>query len=360
MIDNSVVVEKVNGKPVVSEIESDISGFFIGEGAGECMPPNSNTGALFTNGLTSLIDWVSFTVKVPLENIYSLLKLPAEDFVEMKRGLNGYLGHLKRGSISILFNGQVEGMGVHVFMTGEGCREYENKHGNRWKELFLDVFGLGGHFTRLDSAIDDFKGYFKIEEIAEKVKRRELTSLFKKAGVQVSYDLADMEGKKGNNGMTVYFGSKSSMIKVRMYEKSKQMGVGYFWNRVEVETHDERANLFVQEIVESDDLGKLTAGVLKRYLNFIEPSNDSNKSRCDISEWWNKFLGDVEKVKLTVKKITRTLTQVTMWVERQVSPSLALMKEKMGSAFTSYMQYLLFDGKDRWNQKHYALLAAEV
>jgi phage replication initiation protein len=305
-----------------------------------------------------LIDWVSFTVKVPLENIYSLLKLPAEDFVEMKRGLNGYLGHLRRGSITILYNGQVEGMGVHVFMSGEGCREYEHQHGNRWKVLFLDVFSLGGHFTRLDSAIDDYEGYFKIEEIAEKVKRRELRSLFKKASLQVGFDLADMEGNKGNNGMTVYFGSNSSMIKVRMYEKSKQQRVSYFWNRVEVETHDERANLFAQEIVGSDDLGKLTAGVLKRYLNFVEPSNDSNKSRWDVSEWWNKFLGDVEKVKLSVKKIQRTLAEVTMWVERQVSPSLALMKEKMGRAFTSYMQYLLFDGKDRWNPKHYALLAA--
>lgn len=357
MINNSVVIEEVKGKPFVSDGESGASGFFVGGEVELSMPPNSNTGALSTSGLSALIDWVSFTVLVPLESIYSLLRLPADDFVEMRRGLNGYLGHLKRGSISILFNGQVEGMGVHVFMSGAGCREYEFVHGDRWKELFSEVFKLGGHFTRLDSALDDYKGYFKIEDIAEKVKKREVRSLFKKADVRVSYGLADDEG---SSGMTVYFGSNSSMIKVRMYEKNKQQNVNYFWNRIEVETRDERANLLAQEVVKTDNLGQLIAGVLRRYLNFIEPSNDSNKSRWDISNWWDIFLGDAEKVKLSVKKIQRTLSEVTMWIERQVSPSLALMKEKMGRAFSSYMQYLLFDGKDRWNPKHYALLHASI
>ena len=357
MINNSLVLEEVNNKPLVSDSESGSSGFFVVEEVRKSMPPNSNTGARGTEGLKALIDWVSFTVNIPLESIYSLLKLPVDDFVEMKRGLNGYLGHLKRGSISVLFNGQVEGMGVHVFMTGEGCREYETQHGNRWKELFTEVFSLGGHFTRMDSALDDFKGYFKIEDISEKVKKREVKSLFKKADVRVSYGLSELDG---NNGMTVYFGSNSSMIKCRMYEKSKQMGVDYFWNRVEVETRDERANLFAQEVIKSDNLGCLVAGVLKRYLNFIEPSNDSNKSRWDVSGWWENFLGDVEKVKLTVKNAQRTLSEITMWVERQVSPSLALMKEKMGRAFSSYMQYLLYDGKDRWSPKHYALLATGI
>ena len=117
MINNTVVIEEVNEKPFVSDIGSGASGFFVGGDDGKSMPPNSNTGARNTEGLEALIDWVSFTVDIPLESIYSLLKLSSDDFVEMKRGLNGYLGHLKRGSISVLFNGQVEGMGVHKDMN---------------------------------------------------------------------------------------------------------------------------------------------------------------------------------------------------------------------------------------------------
>lgn len=366
MKNNTFLSKNVNEIPFESEVVLDSNGFFVpgeaviegmfaSEDALRSMPPNSNTGAIGTNGLNTLIDWVSFTLKEPLESVFQLLKIPGSEFVKMKRGLNGYLGHVKRGSISVLYDGQCDNMGVHVMMTGMGCREYENIHGNIWQELFQKVLNKGGHFTRLDTAIDDYKGYFKIDDIAEKVRKREVKSIFRKADVRVSYGLNELEG---NNGMTVYFGSNSSMIKVRMYEKSKQMGVDYFWNRVEVETRDERAHELAKEIVKTDDLGKLVAGVLKRYLNFCEPSNDSNKSRWDISEWWDIYLGDVEKVKLTVKKVQRTLSQVTAWVERQVSPSLALMKEKMGKHFHSYVQYLVYSGKERWTPKHLALLNA--
>lgn len=271
----------------------------------------------------------------------------------MKKGLNGYLVYLRRGDIAILSDGQVEGMGTHVFMTGEGCRQYEYKHGNRWKKLFQDVFGMGGHFTRLDTAVDDYKGYFKIEEIAEKVKKQEVKTLFKKACAMASYKFDEFEG---SCRMTVYFGSNTSMIKIRMYDKAKQMSVDYFWNRTEVESRDERANLLALEVIKADDLDRLVAGVLRRYVNFIEPSGDSNKSRWDVSDWWDKYSGNVEKVKLTIKKVQKTLNQVAQWVEKQVAPSLAMIKEKYGRGFTSFMQYLLLDGKERWNQNHYAIL----
>jgi len=360
VINNIVVEEKVNGKPFESDRESGASGFVVsGESdlRQESMPPNSNTGAKGTIGLTALIDWVSVTVPVELDRVYSLLRLPSDEFVQMKRGLNGYLGHLKRGNITILYNGQVEGMGIHVFMTGEGCREYEFKHGNRWKELFTEVFSLGGHFTRLDAAIDDYTGYFKIEDVAEKVKQRHIKSIFKKASERAEYKLDD---SVGNNGMSVYFGSNSSRIKIRMYDKAKQQRVDYIWNRTEVEARDERATLLAQEVIKTDSLGRLVAGVLKRYLNFIEPCGDSNKSRWDVSDWWNNYLGNVEKIKLTIKKVQKTMAEVTSWIERQVAPSLALVKEKFGRSFTSYMQYLLFEGKDRWTPHHHAILQGSM
>ncbi len=362
MINNIVVEEKVNINPFVSENGSGASGFFVsGESVGHegIMPPCSNTGAKPTKLLSALIDWVSFTVPisfVDISKVYSLLGLDAVDFVRMKKGLNGYLVYLRRGDIVILSDGQVEGMGTHVFMTGEGCRQYEFKHGDRWKELFRDVFLLGGHFTRVDVAIDDYKGFFTIEQVAEKVKRDELRTLFKQASSMSSYRLGECNGGAGT---TVYFGSNTSRIKIRMYDKSKQMLVDYTWNRIEIEARDERANLLVQEIINTSNLGVLVAGVLKRYVNFIEPcSGDSNRSRWDVSKWWDDFLGDVEKVKLTVKKAQKTLNEVVAWVEKQVAPSLALIKEKYGRAFTSFMQYVLFDGKERWTPNHLAILQA--
>src|SRR3990167_11011686 len=96
---------------------------FASEDALRSKPPHSNTGAIGTNGLNTLIDWVSFTLKEPLESVFAMLKVPVNEFVEMKRGLNGYLGHVKRGAISVLYNGQCDNMGVHVMMTGMGRSE---------------------------------------------------------------------------------------------------------------------------------------------------------------------------------------------------------------------------------------------
>ena len=184
-----------------------------------------------------------------------------------------------------------------------------------------------------------------------------MKSAFRKAAVQVSYGLSEFEG---NNGMTVYFGSKSSIIKVRMYDKAKQQGVDYFWNRIEVECREERANLLCKEILKTDNFGQLLAGVLKSYINFIEHCGDSNRSRWDITNWGDDFLGDVNKVRLSIKKIQKTLTEVVSWVERQVAPSLALIKEKMGRSFSSFMLYMLIEGKERWNPKHHAIYQASM
>jgi len=363
LINNIFVEEEVNINPFVSGSESGASGFFVSSDSVESqvkMPPCSNTGATSTRGLSALIDWVSFTVPIPFDGIshvYNLLGLDGLDFVRMKKGLNGYLVYLRRGDIVILSDGQVDGMGTHVFMSGEGCRQYEFKHGDRWQGLFRDVFLLGGHFTRLDVAIDDYRGYFRIAEIAEKVEKDEVRTLFKNASAMSSYRLGSCSGAAG---MTVYLGSNTSRIKMRIYDKAKQMSVDYFWNRIEIEARDERSNLLAQEIINTNELGRLAAGVLKRYVNFIEPSEDSNRSRWDVSKWWDDFLGDVEKVKLTVKKAQKTLNEVVTWVEKQVAPSLALIKEKYGRAFTSFMQYVLFEGKERWNSNHLAILQATL
>ena len=51
--------------------------------------------------------------------------LNPDDFVEMDRGMYGYPQSLRFGEIVILYGGRPE-MGVHLSMTGAGCREYEN------------------------------------------------------------------------------------------------------------------------------------------------------------------------------------------------------------------------------------------
>ncbi|MCG3056041.1 replication initiation factor domain-containing protein, partial [Escherichia coli] len=111
-----------------------------------------------------------------------------------------------------------ENMGVHLQMSGQGCREYEALNKKKWKELFFDFICYNAKFTRLDVAIDDFQGYFTIGSIERKVKDRLLTSKFKKARTM---ETILIESGKGE-GKTIYFGSSQSSIQVRMYEKNHE------------------------------------------------------------------------------------------------------------------------------------------
>ncbi|UKI58239.1 MAG: hypothetical protein L6V81_02025 [Clostridium sp.] len=55
-------------------------------------------------------------------------------------------------------------MGYHLYMTGSACRDFEEM-GLNYRDLFVKLFKLNVHFTRVDVSIDDFTGkYFSFKE----------------------------------------------------------------------------------------------------------------------------------------------------------------------------------------------------
>jgi phage replication initiation protein len=315
-------------------------------------PPSSNTGAENTNGIEALIDWVAFTLPTnEVKSVFSVLGIPPDEFVQMPRGANGYLNHVRCGDIAILSNGTAN-MGCHVFLSGQGCRQYEARFGNVWPLLFSKIFDMYGHFTRIDTAIDDYAGIISVPILRNKVLSREVLTRFKRARDYTEYDLSAAPGT--NEGETLYFGRPSSRIKIRFYDKAKEQKVDYTWTRAEVECHNERANVMAYQIITSD-LGETIAGVLKNYINFVDPSDDPNKARWSTTEWWADFIGSVAKVKLTIKKAARSIKDVEEWMERQVSPTLALLliHHKNNDQF---IDRLIKSGKKRLKPRHLLLL----
>nr|WP_304413200.1 replication initiation factor domain-containing protein [Anoxybacillus sp. KU2-6(11)] len=73
-------------------------------------------------------------------------------------------------------------------------------------------------------------------------------------------------------GHTLYFGSPSSDIQIRFYEKKKNVQMELdidVWNRTEVQLRDLRAYVVAQVI--ADDvlpLGEIVAGILRNYIQF--------------------------------------------------------------------------------------------
>lgn len=353
-----------------------------GQGDGINKPPYGNTGVLDTKGLKSLIDWCDFTLPVsfgwedieveevevmegfpsrfsyPLQKVKELLGIPSGDWLQMPRGGRYYKSKLQCGHISIYYDGAA-GMGIHVSMSGQGCREYEGRFGDVWEELLAKVFLAGGHFPRLDGAIDDFSGSFTVEQIEGKVKMRELKSLFKKSRGITDYDLSTEPGK--GEGKTQYFGSSASDTQIRIYDKGAEQGVNYSWVRTELECRNEKADELARHIIAGNWLGRIISGVLKNYVNFLERSEDSNKGRWPVCSWWDKFLGDVEKLRLSVQKAVQTIKKKIEWLKKSVATSFALVNvhyDNKNRDFNEFVCELLEGGQERFKPHHMALLQA--
>src|SRR5690606_33393540 len=137
-----------------------------------------------------------------------------------------------------------------------------------------------------------------IPRIIGKVKSGELVSKFKSAIRIEKINIKD----GSNRGNTIYFGSPSSMLQVRMYEKNHEREEKGFeieenikvWNRTEIQLRSKRADT-VSHIIASchDDIliGTYASGILSNYLRFVNRVDDKNKTRWPISPFWKKYIG---------------------------------------------------------------------
>ena len=326
-------------------------------------PRYCNTGAENTCriGLSACVDWLQVTFKneILLSKILDLLGMKKKDFFE-SNGRFGYAKGLYFDGIMVLYRPHSNEMGIHLQISGTGCRILEQKEGFNWIDFFKQINDYGEregieiNVSRLDIALDDRQGIFSIKEAIKKVKRGELTSRFKKA---IRIETIDIE-TGASEGNTIYFGRATSDIRIRMYEKNYEIKYKYkdanideneVWNRVELQLRNDRAtNMFKILVHKQDhDFAKEVKGVLMTYLQFRTRSKDSNKARWPIWRKWDRFIGEVEKIKLTSSEPEKNLISSYLHVEKQYSALLAAF-ERAGLS----VDLLLQAGEEKLSEKH--------
>lgn len=314
--------------------------------------------------LRACVDWAQATfksVKNP-QKIIEIIGLEYDDFVEVESGMYGYKKQLRSGSISILYDGS-DDMGIHLQMTGQGCRQYETSSSLDWKGFFLKCFEYDATFTRIDIAIDDIayvgeKLYFTLPMLIRKLKDGEVRSRFKKAKYITTVRIEDGE----ELGSTLYFGQPSSDIQLRFYEKNyERLAVGKEleekltgWNRTEIQARRERANALALYILNEDQIGTIAAGVLRNYISFCVRDNDTNKARWKVCKWWDKFLGDVEPLKLTLIAPDKTIERTIAWLDNSVAPSLAMVFTALDGDLDKIKE-LIINGQERMTKEQLRL-----
>lgn len=336
--------------------------------SGELVPPYSNRGVLRTtqSALRACVDWVqvTFTFGQNLQRIYEILGINESEFLDQPAGLYGYRSHKKCGHISVLYDGS-DGMGIHVQMSGQGCREYETFHGVTWKQFFMSCMANEANFTRVDVAIDDIayvgqQPYFTVNRIYRKIKEGCCKSVFFKGKYIESLEL----GTGDSLGETLYFGKDQSDVQIRMYEKNfERMHAGKeiqeditHWNRVEVQARRSKAQAVVLYLVNHDDVAYIVKGILKNYISFlVKNDRDSNRRRWAVCKWWLDFLDNSEKLKLSMSAPDMTIERAKSWFAKQVEPTMGMLFYAMGSDWDYFVE-AINNGMERMteNQKRIA------
>src|SRR5690606_38422226 len=131
------------------------------------LPPSCNTGAENTSqsGLVAVIDWLQVTFKneILLSKILDLLEMKRKDFFESS-GMYGYSKGLYHEGITILYRPHSNEMGVHLQISGTGCRILEQREGFNWVDFLKIIYeyaeneGIEINISRLDIALDDRQG----------------------------------------------------------------------------------------------------------------------------------------------------------------------------------------------------------
>lgn len=322
-------------------------------------PRSCNTGAENTGrDSRALIDWLSGTLvrESGPERVYEFLGLDPGLFCSMTRGFYGYPhGSFYEGIFVLWGSGS-----VHFILSGTGCRFLE-RNGIDWFAFLASVYRMGGHLTRLDLAFDDlvFTGMplFTLDQLRIYLKKGFYRTRFRSA--HISEELVLQGDVPVSGGLSIYFGSSSSRIRFRVYEKHlERLAKGYAlvdgllcWNRFEVQMRDERANRAAQLLLAGESVSDLLLGIVKHYLLFLDPVKDTNKARWPVAGFWQDFLGAVERVRLADLAPDLTVERVRRWLDRQVAPSLGLdylvYYLEMGS-YDSFLQYCV----SRMTEKH--------
>lgn len=301
------------------------------------------------------LDWLQFTSKDcnPYNVIIQLLQLDVKMFVELEKGKLGYKKQLMYDNIVVLYEGKAD-MGVHVILSGKGCRAYERKESvlNLIKRLNQEEIKS----TRIDIAIDDIKGdIIDLKKIKYDIKHANVVSKWKTSLEKVQRSMKD--GSVIGDSMQI--GSRSSETMLRFYNKSLEQKEEGNWSRMELEVKGDKA-FNLQKILTVDNVGSLVVRIINNYLRIVQPNKkDSNKSRWEVKPYWKNIINTTQKVSLSNGKEDVTLEKMEQWFAHQVAPTLATILMANGGDI-DYLYKQIGNGKKRLKAKHKHVINKEL
>ncbi|HRN51849.1 MAG TPA: replication initiation factor domain-containing protein [Anaerolineales bacterium] len=197
--------------------------------------------------------------------------------------------------------------------------------------------------TRLDLAWDGTP--FTPEQVKEAVELEQMRSYLRRE--KMLYSVSPYEkredGRVGTSSLRL--GSSQSTRMLRVYDKHGPV-------RLEMQTRAERADLIARDVLVK--LPRLwvdrAIAHLRDYIDFIEQETEK------LLPWWLAFVNNQARAMKTVSDArTIELNRMLAWVDNQVSPTLSVLADVVGS---QAIEAFVVSGRRKRGQKFNALLKA--
>lgn len=304
------------------------------------------------------IDWLSFTIKCDKQEDFemrNLQELQQKLYIEfyqtpvLKSGRYSYSSAIDySNAITILYSDIANKdftanesaldrflkMGIHVEMSGSGCRLIEQKlkeKGMTFRDYLLYLKDFGVSFSRIDVAYDDYREMLDFDVIEEKMRNDQVVSRIRSKKQVDGY--AKIESLNGlQRSKTLYFGGKGSGVLIRFYNKlvEQQLKEKYIeegietWQRYEIVLKREKAKDFVDKYEICEDLGKLYLQIIGGLIRFVDDTHE-NKSRCETSAFWVDFLNNEDAIQLANREVDSDLSSLITWMDKSVMNNLLVL-----------------------------------
>ena len=292
--------------------------------------------------------------------VEDVLRLKLPYFIHEDYGFYSYTEHYYLGDIFVLVSPELE-KGVLLELKGRGCRQFESyllAQERSWYEFFMDVLMEDGVMKRLDLAINDKTGILNIPHLTEKCRNEECISVFRSFKSYRSGELVRREEKECM-GNTLYIGSLQSEVYFCIYEKDYEQYVKLgtpleeadIINRFEIRLRNERAYYAVRDLLTYYDAEQTAFSIINQYVRFVDEEPDKRKNDWKLNDRWAWFIGDNrQSLKLTTKPEPYTLDRTLRWVQRQVAPTLKMLKKIDKGNGTDYMETI--EQQAKLTEKH--------
>lgn len=300
------------------------------------LPPFTNRGVASPNesSVEAVVDWVQVTFHVPPISaiIEQVIGLPIDLFKKRNKGLYFYNRCYEFSYIKLYYSSDDKDMGIHLQLTGSGCREFEyhlKQMKKTWKDFFSKCLEFKANFTRIDVAIDDFKTYMKVPALIKKAEKAECISRFRAGSSINGFNLSDGKSK----GATFYIGSKQSNLYCRFYEKNYEQAFKYnrdveeygLWNRYEIQMRKSYAENCSKVLSETDNISEIVKSILNNNIRFVskpKDSKDERKRRWPTYRPWELFIKDADKLNLSMRPSLKSIEDNIDWLTKQVATTL--------------------------------------